>query len=63
MSTPKTPCSVKLDLLIKYVASLEKLKIARLEHGEILAVGLGMVQLHYLHNGLKQSRSCVEQRE
>ena len=33
VSTPKTLCEVKLDLLIKYVESLEKLKIARLEHG------------------------------
>jgi hypothetical protein len=36
-----TPCEVKRDLLVAYLTTLQRLKLAEWEHKEILAAGMG----------------------
>ena len=35
------PCEVKRDLLVEYLSTLERLKVADWEHKQILAAGMG----------------------
>lgn len=39
MEVSKTPCQRKRDLLVEYLSTLERLKVAEREHKEILAAG------------------------
>ena len=36
-----TPCQMKRDLLVDYLETLEKLKVAQWDHKEILTIGTG----------------------
>jgi hypothetical protein len=38
---PKTSCETKRDLLVEYLSSLERLKVAEWEHKELLTAGMG----------------------
>jgi hypothetical protein len=41
MGFSKTPCQIKRDLLVDYLSTMERLKVAQWEHKEILTIGIG----------------------
>jgi hypothetical protein len=41
MGFSKTPCQMKRDLLVDYLSTMERLKVAQWEHKEILTIGIG----------------------